>query len=440
MSHKWIILTLLVCSIVVHFTFFGHPNETVFDEVHFGKFISGYYSGEYYFDIHPPLGKLMIAGFAKLFDFQPEFSFTDIGDQFPNEKYMALRFLPTLAGTVLPLIIFLLALELGLSRVAAFAGALLVIFDNALLTQSRLILLDPFLLLFGFASLLFYFKYAKNRILNTKYLILTAIFSGLAISIKWTGLGFIALPLLIETYYQSKDYLTNPVNLRTIIRNVLNLAKFASFFIISLTIYFSIFALHFALLPKPGPGDAFMRPGFRDNHIVKNILYLNIEMYKSNQRLSASHPHSSKWYTWPLMTKPVYYWVKDTARIYFLGNPVIWWASAVAIAISIKYLVLSIKKRRLDKVLTILLAGYAINMLPFVGVKRVMFLYHYLTALIFAILILCYLIDKDKNSRKIFAGITMVAIIAFLFFSPLSYGLSLSDKAYKVRVWFASWR
>ena len=97
MSHKWIILTLLVCSVVVHFTFFGHPNETVFDEVHFGKFISGYYSGEYYFDIHPPLGKLMIAGFAKLFDFQPEFSFTDIGDQFPNEKYMALRFLPTLA-------------------------------------------------------------------------------------------------------------------------------------------------------------------------------------------------------------------------------------------------------------------------------------------------------------------------------------------------------
>ena len=112
----------------------------------------------------------------------------------------------------------------------------------------------------------------------------------------------------------------------------------------------------------------------------------------------------------------------------------------MAIAISIKYLVLSIKKRRLDKVLTILLAGYAINMLPFVGVKRVMFLYHYLTALIFAILILCYLIDKDKNSRKIFAGITMVAIIAFLFFSPLTYGLSLSDKAYKVRVWFASWR
>jgi dolichyl-phosphate-mannose-protein mannosyltransferase len=451
MGHKWIIIIILIASMAVHFAFFGRPNETVFDEVHFGKFVSGYYTGEYYFDIHPPLGKLIIAGFAKLFDFQPQYSFVSIGDQFPDSKYMVLRFLPSLAGILLPLVIFLLILELGLSRAAALAGALFVIFDNGLLTQSRLILLDPFLLLFGFASLLFYFKYTKNRIpskgprptglfgLNTKYLILTAIFSGLALSIKWTGLSFIALPLLVETYNQLKEYLTNPTYIK-FVRNFLNLAKFASFFIISLAIYFSVFALHFALLPKPGPGDAFMRPGFQQNNMVKNILYLNIEMYKSNQRLSASHPYSSQWYTWPFMTRPIYYWVKDTARIYFLGNPVIWWASAAAVAVGIKYLTLSAKKRKLDKILVILLGGYFLNLLPFIGVKRVMFLYHYLTALIFAILILCYLADKNKNSRKIFMGIVIAAITAFLFFSPLSYGLPLSDEAYKVRVWFASWR
>ena len=97
---------------------------------------------------------------------------------------------------------------------------------------------------------------------------------------------------------------------------------------------------------------------------------------------------------------------------------------------------------------TFLLSGYFLNLLPFIGVKRVMFLYHYLTALIFAVLILCYLIDKihsissgqDKNSRKIFTGIIIISIIAFLFFAPLSYGLPLSEKAYITRVWFASWR
>src|SRR3990167_5284194 len=152
------LLFVLALSVVTHFAFFGHPNETVFDEVHFGKFVSGYYTGEYYFDIHPPLGKLMIAGFAKLFDFEPEFNFAEIGKEFPDKKYLALRFLPILAGTLLPLVIFLIALRLGFSRMGAFAAGLLIIFDNALLTQSRLILLDPFLLLFGFTSLLFYLR------------------------------------------------------------------------------------------------------------------------------------------------------------------------------------------------------------------------------------------------------------------------------------------
>src|SRR3989344_2892967 len=241
------LLFVLALSVVTHFAFFGHPNETVFDEVHFGKFISAYYTGEYYFDIHPPLGKLMIAGFAKLFDFSPEYNFTEIGREFPDKKYLALRFLPTLAGTLLPLIIFLLILGLGISRMAAFAGALLVVFDNAFLTQSRLMLLDPFLLLFGFTSLLFYFRYRHQpmkqenppghhshilenmRMMWNWNLFWIAIFAGLAISIKWTGLGFIALPIAIELCERFRGLLTN-LSYDRFVSSILGLARFASFF------------------------------------------------------------------------------------------------------------------------------------------------------------------------------------------------------------------
>ena len=225
--------------------------------------------------------------------------------------------------------------------------------------------------------------------------------------------------------------------------------RLASFFLISLTIYFGVFALHFALLPNPGSGDAFMKPGFRENNVIKNIRDLNVEMYRSNQRLAASHPYSSQFYTWPLMTRPIYYWVSENSRIYFFGNPVIWWASTAAVLILLWRGLTSILRLNLNtNFSTFLLSGYFLNLLPFIGVKRVMFLYHYLTALIFAVLILCYLIDKihsissgqDKNSRKIFTGIIIISIIAFLFFAPLSYGLPLSEKAYITRVWFASWR
>ena len=37
------------------------PRQVVFDEVHFGKFVNGYITGRYFFDIHPPLGKQLIA-------------------------------------------------------------------------------------------------------------------------------------------------------------------------------------------------------------------------------------------------------------------------------------------------------------------------------------------------------------------------------------------
>src|SRR3989339_678217 len=112
------ILIIILSSMLTHFFFFGHPNETVFDEVHFGKFISGYFTHEYFFDIHPPLGKLLISGMGYITDFKPGFSFAEIGQQFPDRHYLWLRLLPTLAGTLLPIVIFYLILQLGMSRLA----------------------------------------------------------------------------------------------------------------------------------------------------------------------------------------------------------------------------------------------------------------------------------------------------------------------------------
>lgn len=456
MNNKWLIVIILGLGLLTRFIFFGYPNQTVFDEVHFGKFVSGYYTGEYFFDIHPPLGKLGIAWFAKLFDFQPGFAFAEIGNQFPDKQYMILRFLPTLAGALLPLIIFLLLLELKFSRYSALLGALLIVFENALITQSHFILLDPFLLLFGFLAFLFYFKF-KNNPHSLKNIILFGIFSGLTISVKWTGLSFLALPLAFEFFTLIQEF-----NLKQAIRSIgYPLA-------IALTLYFIIFCTHLIILNKTGPGDAFMSLGFQktlegsayaDNpakpaNLFQKFSQLNIEMYKANQRLEATHPYSSPWYTWPLMTRPIYYWVKNnptnpdlTARIYLLGNPVIWWLSTLAVVIFISKFFNNIKDFFRDQIAMFLLSGYILNILPFVGVKRVMFLYHYFTAYIFAILILVYLFSKyiekaqwKKIDPRTIASVTItVIILLFIFFAPLTYGLYLSPREYNARTWFQSW-
>lgn len=276
-----------------------------------------------------------------------------------------------------------------------------------------------------------------------------AISGGLAVSIKWTGATFLAIPFLIEVGESIPRF------------NFKRALKISSLILISFLVYFSFFVIHLSLLTKSGTGDAFMSPGFQKTlsgnsyehdsalktpNIFEKFTELNMQMYESNQRLTATHPYSSPWYTWPLMTRPIYYWVNQNARIYLLGNPLIWWASTVAVlylalVIIMELIGINIKYLTLDKAPWILLGGWLINLLPFIGIKRVMFLYHYLTGLVFAIIILVYLVDKTtKNPKWMFLGLIICASIAFIYFAPLSYGLSLSNSQYNARVWLQSWR
>jgi len=459
-NRKILLIVLLVASIVTRFAFFGHPNQVVFDEVHFGKFISAYYTHQYYFDIHPPLGKLLVAGFGKLFNFHPEYSFANIGQAFPDHAYLFLRFLPTLAGTLLPIIIFLLALELGMAPLVAFFAGMLVVLDNALLAQSRYILLDMFLLSFGFSSLLFYFRYKNGK--GVGNLLWMALLGGLSAGVKWTGLAFLGLAGIVEFI----DII------RTVqFKRLINLVLY--FAVIPFVVYFSIFLIHFSLLTKSGDGDAFMTPEFRATligtadsqnptihplNVWQKFIELNKEMYTANATLTATHPYGSKWYTWPLMLRPIYYWngTDDSAattsighppaeeKIYLIGNPIVWWGSTVAVLYllltllgNFKFSIFNFQKL---KVPLILLGGYLMNFLPFIGISRVMFLYHYFAGLIFAILMFAYVIDKLPKPRNTILIILSVAAFLFIFFAPLSYGLPLDATAFSHRVWLSSWQ
>lgn len=521
---KKYIFILIIASIATHFLFFGQPRETVFDEVHFGKFISGYFTHEYFFDIHPPLGKLLISGMGYITGFKPGFSFAEIGQGFPDSAYLWLRLLPILAGAMLPIVIYLFALRLGLSSMASLAAGFFIIFENALLTQSRLMLLDPFLLLFGFSALLFYFIY-ETKSHDVRFLLPAGIFAALAVSVKWTGVTFWAIIMIIEIFKTATNrWMVNPhtitrtgtagaepkessfgVGVKNWLRYLFSRAMFL--IIIPGVIYFSIFAIHFALLNKTGPGDAFMTPEFRKTLIGSpenqnpnlevqplrawgRFIELNKQMYKSNATLTAGHPYSSKWYTWPFMMRSIYYWYEagavanspsrfdssnrgssiaeqsgqpaESSRIYLLGNPVIWWASTLAVAyLAVVALALVLKALKNKTVLVLwrannlpvfLLGAWIINLLPFVGISRAMFLYHYFTALVFAILVLVYLIDKLPNpapltsgqrcwasKKRIFTILLAVSVISFAFFAPLTYGRPLSERMYNARNWLNTW-
>ena len=427
MKEKLPLIILLVLVLATRFIFLAYPAEVVFDEVHFGKFVSAYFTNEYYFDIHPPLGKLAIAGFAKLFGFNPEIGFEKIGETANAYTLFILRFLPALFGSLFVLIIYQLVIVLGGSKKAAFLAGFLIVFDNAFLVESKFILVDSFLFFFGFSSILVFLTSRRQENRYKKHLLyfFSMVLAGLAFSIKWTGLSFLGIILLFSFI----SFLQNI--------NPKRFLKFSIEIIISLALFILVytlpFILHFKLLTLSGPGDAFMSQDFQKTLVKKNqetkslsfgskFIELNQKMYSYNVGLTSGHVDSSKWNEWPFLRKPVWYWEKKdidkAANIYLMGNPLIWLSAGLAVFWGI-YRLFKTK----NEAYSMLLIGYFANLLPYMLVARVAFLYHYLPALVFAIILLALWIGKSK--KEFYFSYLITTFLIFLMVSPISYGIFL---------------
>lgn len=466
---RFAILMLLIFASITRWFMLGHPNSAVFDEVHFNYFAGFYYTGQYYYDIHPPLGKLLLALSAlPSGGIAPEDIVRTISTPYPSDTYMAMRSLPAFIGTCLPVIIFLIARTLNMSLASAIVAGAFIVLDNAYLIQSKLILLDSMLLFFGFSSLYLFLLYRKKQ--HWGLLVSSAILAGCSISIKWIGVSFLGLIGLVMIIDWIKLLWAKGWNITPALKGKL-------FILITAATYTSVFYIHFNLLPiSHHQGDQFMTLGFQatlkgsryygakslisqfscppnyrhslgintpDTEVKtseklacqisfteiekpnfwQKLVELNRTMYFTNQGLSQSHPDASKWYTWPLMSKPLYYWYNNGARIYLLGNLAVWWLSALAvIALIVGQLKFNLGLRK--EAFWILMTGFSANLLPFAMVNRVMFMYHYLTSLCFAILLLAFFIDQLPNKNRWAVGLITLAGGIFLLITPLTYGVN----------------
>ncbi|MDD2753065.1 MAG: phospholipid carrier-dependent glycosyltransferase [Candidatus Portnoybacteria bacterium] len=484
LKKSWPFIFLTALSLIIHFSFLSYPSQVVFDEVHFGKFAAAYSTGQYYFDIHPPLGKLMIAGFTKLAGIDPVFDFNNIGENMPAGTLFAMRFLPALFGALFVLAFSWLAWLATRDKKIALLAGFLILLDNAFLVQSKFILVDIFMLFFEVLTLCFFFLWQRQKSFGAKwfsYLFLTAIFFGLTISIKWTGLatiGIIGVILFIKIFSKkisiylshpeppvggegslidssaSTEFMLSETNVLGLRMTKLNLLKewlvgFSAIILIGFLVYLIPFYIHFDLLPNSGPGDAFMSPQFRQElqygraNVYQPLPFwqkfteLNKTMYTASTNLTTEHPFGSKWYSWPLNSKPVYYWNRDEiasrpdwqAKIFFSGNPAIWLIAAIGIIFVLIKLATKKGRRDFGPFFFILLIAYFANLLPFIFIKRVAFLYHYLPPAIYANFILTLLLAKLwPKEKNFFTAAIIFVILGFILLSPLSYGWPMPPK------------
>jgi dolichyl-phosphate-mannose-protein mannosyltransferase len=120
-----LIYTLLSCW--TRFHKIGHANSVVWDEAHFGKFGSHYLKREFYFDVHPPLGKMLVglAGLLAGYDGQFEFKSGTAYDE--NVPYVAMRVMMAMFGVGMVPLGWYTAVELGMSQWACHLVALMVL-------------------------------------------------------------------------------------------------------------------------------------------------------------------------------------------------------------------------------------------------------------------------------------------------------------------------
>lgn len=309
-SYWWLVFgAVLLLTAWSRFHKVSEPDHVCWDETHFGKMGSWYINRTFFFDVHPPLGKMLIALSGYLTGYDGRFAFEKPGDKYEGVNYVGMRVFCTLLGACIVPFAFIIVWEMSHSLTAAALSASFILCDVGILTLTRYILLDPILLFFVMGSVLGVTKFhsCKDRAFSFHWwgwLVFTGVMIASAISVKFVGL-FVVILIGIHTAADLWDVLGD---LSKPITYTLKhfLARALCLIFLPALLYVFVFYIHLVVLSKSGSGDGFYSSAFQ-SQLEGNSLY-NASMPREvaygavitlkNHRTGGGYLHSH-WHLYP---------------------------------------------------------------------------------------------------------------------------------------------
>lgn len=378
----------------------AEPPAMVFDEIYYAKAARQYLAGQEITEeiTHPPMSKLLIAA----------------GMAVAGDRSLGWRLAPAASGTLLVLLVFLLAREVTGSAFTAATAAVLLALDGLAFVESRIAKPDIFLVTFLVAAYWAFWRYLRSG--RVGWLYLSGAAAGMSVATKWTG----AAPLGVIPFFLALLLWQGWARLPR--RHGLHLV--AAYGLAPLAVYLLAWT-----------------PYFLRGHDLGEWARFHVWMFRFHAGLTATHPYQSAWWSWPLLVRPIWYDYQDLGGgqvrgIIALGNVVVWWAALPAL------LLLGWETaRRRTPAGTFVLAGFLASYLPYVFIGRALFLYHMLPALPFMVLALALALARVRaRAGPAVVGLYLVAAaLWFVAYYPLLSALPLAQARFQRLMWFGTW-
>jgi dolichyl-phosphate-mannose-protein mannosyltransferase len=427
----------------------SHPEHVSFDEVHFGNFTTWYVNREFHFDIHPPLGKLLMASLASLGQFRGGIAaFQRIGSEYrvSESQYVLLRSIPAVFSSFCAPLLYCAGRCLGLDPLPCATAAAIVALDSSLIVEGKFILSDGMLHFFSALHFFTFCLFLRHE--SHALAALAGATLGAASMCKFTALGLFAVDGVTQLLWIALRW---PAPAEVFLRA-------CAFLLPALLTAFLAWVWHFAATPFSGYHASYIARedahtiidramvnvsywGDRllDSPLLRRIVTWNHIMNQINMRSKIPHPWESRPQYWPLLLdRYVLFWAKDARRVHCLGLPAVYWFTSAGIALTVP----AFAFRRAGWQNALLLWSWAVSYLPFLRIPRTMFHYHYLVPLMFAALNLGALIHHAVKNPVVRGAVasTIIAltVLCFAFFAPWIYAYDC-PQCDKTRHWLYAW-